>query len=118
MFMPQYFQAYTRPIPYAKPKTGQASAVASGGTALVAVSGPISGGFITNPALAADQGLGQPEALYADCVNPPGSSPGAGNNTTVALQPGETFVLPPLADGQPCWVNAASSGHLFTIEVW
>lgn len=89
-----------------------------GGAALPAVTGPINGGFITNPINSAAQGITNAENLYVDMVAAPGSTDATGYGTTVILQPGQNFVLPPLAAGVNVWINAATSGHRITGEVW
>lgn len=100
------------------PVAGNAAVVTTGGTAVVAVLGPTVGGFITNPLTAASQGLGSAEELFLDMVTAPGSTDSAANGTTSALQPGQTFTLPALSVGIKVYVNAASSGHKFTVNKW
>lgn len=102
----------------ATPAAGAASEVTTGGTAVVALSGPIGGGFVTNPPNAASQGIGAAENLYLDMVGTPGSTDADGNGTTVTLVPGQTFVLPSLATGVSVRVNAATSGHKFSVTKW
>lgn len=84
--------------------------VLKGGAPVVAMYGPVVGGFITNPALPADQGLPYAETLYVDATG--ADPPVAETGSAVALQPGETFIVP---DGQTenVVVNAASSKHRF-----
>lgn len=99
------------------PKAGTNSVVVTGGTPVQAVPANPNGGFITNPLTAADQGLGTAETLYVDPVSTtPGSTPGSGNGTATALAPGQTWYLIP-GQTTPTFVNAASSGHKFTV-VW
>lgn len=103
------------------PKTPRAldnSTIALGGTAVVAVTGPIYGGFLTNPFSAAAQGLPTAENLYIDMVGAPGSTDATANGTTVLLQPGQNFTFPWLAVGVLVRINAASSGHRVSGEVW
>ena len=90
---------------------GAASAVRYGGMSLVAVYPGGHGGFITNPASSFDQKLPRPEPLYVSIGAPAALLAGAG---TVELLPGDTFIVP---DGttEPTWVNAASSGHAFSV---
>ncbi len=65
--------------------------VAIGGTSVVAIYAPLVGGFITNPASAADQGLGAAELLFVDYTGPAAA---AVTGTTFALGPGETASVP------------------------
>jgi hypothetical protein len=93
--------------------------VTAGGTAVIAVSGPIGGGYITNGATLAAQGnIAAAENLYVDPVGAPGSTDLLANGTTTALQPGQTYQLPALAPGVNVKVNAATSGHKFSAVVW
>ena len=96
------------------PVAGAVSQVATGGTAVTAANANPNGGFITNPYSAADQGLGSAEVLY---INPVSTAGLAGNGTTFAIQPGGTWTI---IAGQttPTSVNAASSGHKFSVVVW
>jgi hypothetical protein len=66
------------------------------------------GGVIINPLSSIDQGLGVAESLYVSFSSPVTLSTGLG---TTELLPGQWFKVPPNTD---VWVNAASSGHLFT----
>lgn len=92
------------------PVVGDATSVAAGGTPVVAIAAGSQGGYIVNPALAADQNLVSVEPLYVDIVN---SAILGGYNTTVALAPGQSFtVIAGLATDVS--VNAASTGHRFT----
>lgn len=92
--------------------------IVTGGIALPAVTGPLNGGFLTNPINSTAQGIAAAENLYIDLVSPPGATDATGNNTTVIVQPGQNFVLPPLAAGVNVWINAATTGHKITGEVW
>jgi|SRR6185312_4360267 len=100
------------------PRALALSVVATGGTAVVAITGPISGGYIANPPNAASQGIGAAENLYVDMVGTPGSTDATGNGTTSVLGNGASFTLPALAAGVTVKVNAATSGHKFTGTVW
>lgn len=75
---------------------------------MIAAYGPGLGGVIQNPATAFAQGIANIETLYVDLNGPPGLEAG---RTTFAVEPGQTFNLPPFT--QPIWVNSASSGHRF-----
>lgn len=96
------------------PIAGAASTVVTGGTAVTAVPANPAGGFITNPYLAADQGIGTAESIYVDAVGTPGL---VGNGTTFTIAPGQTWTL---IGGQntPTQVNAATSGHKFSVVYW
>ncbi len=66
------------------------------------------GGIVINPLSSIDQGLGVAESLYVNITGPAASSAGQGTNE---LLPGQWFEVPRNSN---VWVNAASSGHLFT----
>lgn len=100
------------------PAAGSAAAVATGGTAVTAVTGPINGGFITNPSNAARQAIAAAEPLYVDMVGTPGSTDAVANGTTSALDLGQSYTLPALATGVTVKVNAATNGHKFTVVTW
>ncbi|HEY8685965.1 MAG TPA: hypothetical protein VIO57_10205 [Chloroflexota bacterium] len=117
------FVADTNPLPtYDAPHTpaaGTTTQIAVGGTAVVAITGPVRGGYIVNPSAAADQGIGVAESIYVDPVNSPGSAPGAGNGTAMPLVAGQSWTLPcAIPIGATVRVNAASSGHKFTVVIW
>jgi hypothetical protein len=98
------------------PKPGQNIVVTTGGTPVVVVPAGPNGGFITNPVYPADQGLGSgvsAEALYVDPLNP---ATLAANGTCFRLGPGETWEIIP-GQTTPTTVNAATSGHKFSV-VW
>lgn len=100
------------------PVPGPNTVITTGGTAVGCIPPNPNGGYVTNPLSAADQGLSTAEVLYLDPTNTsPGSTPGSGNGSAVALQPGQTWNVIP---GQTTTtvVNAASSGHKFTAVWW
>ncbi len=99
------------------PKAGTNSTIVTGGTAVVLVTGPCNGGYITNPPNTAAQGV-TAENVYVDPVAAPGSTDAAANGTTTLLVPGQSFTLPALAAGQFVRGNAATSGHKLTVVVW
>lgn len=109
-FIPQVFNL--------APEALIASSIATGGTAVVIVTGPCNGGFVTNPYNAAAQGIAAAENLYVDMVAAPGATDSAGNGTTVILQAGQNFTWPGPAPGVNIYVNAATTGHKFSGEVW
>ena len=84
--------------------------VATGGVPVVAFVGALYGGRITNPASSIDQGIAHLELLFVDIVNTAGLQ---ATSTTVALQPGQSFDVPP-NQTTPVSVNAATSGHRFS----
>jgi hypothetical protein len=72
------------------------------------------GGYIVNPALAADQGLSTAEVLYVNQVQPAAT---AANGTTIALQPGQSYtVIPNTTTGVS--VASLSANHKFTAVCW
>ena len=98
------------------PTAGTNTFIASGGSAVQAAPMNPTGGFITNPLTAADQGIsGDPEPLYIDPVGNCASL--AAGGTIFALAPGQTW---PLIAGQttPTFVNAPTSGHNFSVVWW
>jgi hypothetical protein len=100
------------------PSNGAAYQIVTGGTAITAVTGPIFGGFVTNPPNAVSQGIATQENAYVSLVAAPGSTDAAGNNTTLVLVPGATFNLPALGAGVNVYINAATTGHKFTVVTW
>jgi len=100
----------------ASPGAGSASTVVTGGTAIVAVGGPVRGCYITNPASATDQGIGAAESLYVD---PAKAATLTGNGSNTALVPGQSWSCPAsMASGSNVSVNATTSGHKLTVVVW
>lgn len=100
------------------PEAGLANVIEEDGVFITVATGPISGGFVTNPPSAAAQGLDAAENAYIDLVNPPGSTDATGNGTTSILFPGGYFTLPALAPGVNVYVNAPTAGHLFTVVTY
>jgi hypothetical protein len=102
--------------PPCTPAAGTAWTIATGGTAIIAITGPVRTGYITNPESNLDQGIEATEQGYVDMVNTPGSAPGSGNGTATSLDPGQTWSLPhPIPAGVTVKVNAATAGHKFTV---
>jgi hypothetical protein len=93
--------------------------VATGGQSIIALNpsaNGINGGFIVNGFLQNDQAIASnPEPLYVNITGQPASL--NANGSTFALQPGQPF---PLVSNMTnaIYVNAATSGHAFTIVVW
>lgn len=82
-----------------------------GAVSVVSMYGPLdSGGRITNPTEATDQGLADAEPLYVSLVGPAGLAP---SGSTFELNPGDTLSIP-AGTTTDVWVNAASSGHKFS----
>lgn len=104
----QFFHAAT-----ATPSAGAATAIGTGGTAVTAVTGPVNGCTIANGLTATDEGV-TIEPIY---VNPVTTATVQGNTTTYAIQPGQSFNCIP---GQTTNVsiNAATTGHKFTVVAW
>ena len=101
------------------PVAGLASVVTTGGTSVIAAGQNPNGGFIQNPSNAADQGLVTAEDLI---VNPVGSAAnpntsGVANGTNFRISPGGTWQLIP-GQTTSTSVNAASSGHKFSVTVY
>jgi hypothetical protein len=106
------------PVQQVTPVAATSSTITTGGTAVIIVTGPCNGGYVTNPVNAAAQGLSVTENAYLDFVNTPGSTDSAANGTTILIEPGQNFTLPPLAPGSNLKANAASNGHKLTVVVW
>ena len=96
------------------PSPGLVSIVASGGTAVVAAGPTANGIIITNPLTATDQGIGSAEPLY---INPVTTAGVAGNGTTFALAPGQSWSLN-FGQTTNTSVNAPTSGHQFSVVVF
>ena len=92
---------------------GVNSEIAVAGEPVITVYAGAAWATITNPRYAADQGLAIVEVLYVDLVNP--ASLGV-TITTVAIQPGGSFFVPPNKT-ENVTVNAASAGHMFSVFV-
>jgi Tfp pilus assembly protein PilW len=110
----QYGQWYINTAS-ATPIAGNASMVATGGTAVNALSvGPAHGCQVINPLAATDQNISTAEPLYINIVGPAAV---AANGSTAALAPGQSFQCVP---GQlsATSINAATSGHKFTVFAW
>jgi hypothetical protein len=73
-----------------------------------------SGGYVVNPAAAADQGLSAPEVLY---VNQVGPATLQANGTTIALQPGQSYNVIP-STTTPVSVASVNANHKFTSVQW
>lgn len=100
------------------PRACTSTTIATGGTAVTVIAGPLNGGFIYNPVSATSQGIGAAENLYVDMVATPGSTDAAGIGTTATLSPGQNFPLPMISGRITVKANAATSGHRFTAECW
>ncbi len=102
----------------AVPRAGTNNTITVAGQAILAVTGPINGGFIYNPPNAASQGINTAEDINLDMTGPPVAGDAAGYGTTCAIIAGQTFNLPPLAPGVQVWVNAVTVAHKITVVVW
>lgn len=96
------------------PVAGTNTKINLGATAVIAAPANVNGGYITNPALASDQGIAIAESLLVSPVTPPSL---IGNTTAIRLQPGETYMVIP-GSVNPVWVNATTTGHKFTCVVY
>jgi hypothetical protein len=97
------------------PTAGIAVATSStAGQPINAISPNVSGGFIINPLAPADQGLQNAETLYVSQVGPAAL---VANDTTLALQPGQSYsVIPGTTTGVS--VASVSANHQFTCVQW
>lgn len=100
------------------PQAGTVSVVAAGTTPVEAIPANPKGGFITNPATAADQGNSAPDALPENLyVSPVGLATLEANGTTFSLAPGQSWSV--IANQTTATsVNAATSGHKFSVVWW
>jgi hypothetical protein len=89
--------------------------IVTGGTAVAIITGPINGGWLTNPASAEDQGIEVPESLYLSQSAVPGL---VGNGPVENLYPGQNWTFGPLNAGVTVRVNAETAGHMFAGEIW
>ena len=99
----------------AVPVQGQ-TVVTSGtvGLAVIAIAANQSGGYITNPSSAADQGVAVAESLYVDPVQ---NAHNAAGGTTSELRPGQTFYIIPYS-ATPVTVTSKTANHNFTAVQW
>ena len=86
-------------------------AVLAGGTATVAIFGPVAGGSITNPVLASDQGISVSEAIYVDISG--AAAVLQETATCIPIQPGQRYKIPAGLITNVS-VNAKTSGHRFS----
>jgi hypothetical protein len=84
------------------------------GTALIAIDQNMSGGYIVNPLLASDQGIAVAEVLFVNQVT---LASVVANQTTIALQPGQSYTVIPNTT-TPVTVAAQSASHKFTSVEW
>jgi len=101
-------------VPATTPYAAAASKVETGGTPVTVAFGPVAGGIITNPRLAADQGLPSAHVLYVDPVGPAATNE---TITTVKIQPGASFMIP-VGQTTNVSVNARNSGHKFSAVIF
>jgi hypothetical protein len=92
------------------PVKGVNTIVLTAGSAVLVSTGDAIDGYIINPGTIADQGLTALNILYVDPTYP--ATPYE-TETTVAIQPGGRYYIPPLV-GTGVWVNSKASGHKFT----
>jgi hypothetical protein len=95
------------------PIAGSTAVIATGGDAVVAVPAGPNGGYIVNPYLASDQNISVAEWLYVD---PVGEAILGSYGTTSGVAPGGSFNIISGSTVETT-VNAATSGHRFTV-VW
>lgn len=97
------------------PVQGLATATASvAGQPINAIGPNVGGGYIVNPLTAGDQGLTLAEQLFISQVGPAAL---VANDSTLALQPGQSYtVIPGTTTGVS--VASASPSHKFTAVMW
>jgi hypothetical protein len=97
------------------PTAGLASQTsATPGIPVNAIAANVTGGYVVNPLLAADQGLAAAEVLYVNQVQ---ASTVLANGTTIALQPGQSYTVIPNTT-TPVSVASQSASHKFTAVQW
>ena len=96
------------------PLPGLVTVVTTGGTPVTVVPAGPSGGLITNPLLASDQGIANAEPLYINIIS---NATLQGNVTTFALQPGQSWNVIP-GQTTSTSANATTNGHAFTAVYW
>ena len=82
------------------------------------MAGPVNGGFITNPLNAAAQNIVTAENANIDMVATPSAGDAGGSGTAQLLVPGQSFTVPALSSSGTIKINASTTGHKFTCEVW
>ncbi len=97
-----------------KPHACDKTTVVTGGSAVVAISGPVNGYYIVNPLTTIDEGIGTVEPLYVDTTTT-ATTTGSGTNT--ALAPGQPFYGIG-GSNVAVSVNAATSSHAFSCVRW
>jgi hypothetical protein len=97
------------------PTVGSATQTPSSpGIPVNAIAANVTGGYVVNPLLAADQGLATAEVLYVNQVQP---SSTVGNGSTIVLQPGQSYTVIPNTT-TPVSVCSLSASHKFTAVQW
>jgi hypothetical protein len=97
------------------PTAPTASAIAVGGAATTLATGPWQGGFVQNPLTAGDQNIAAAEVVYLNLVT---AATAVGRGTNIALQPGDSFILPPVGAGVNLSAIAATTGHALSVELF
>jgi len=93
------------------PTKGFVSVILAANHSVQVTSGDALGGYIYNPKDAYDQKLSVPTVLYVD---PTGPAANQITSTTVALQPGQRFDIPPQSE-YGIFVNSIAVGHHFVV---
>jgi len=91
-----------------------ATAIATGGTAVTVVTGPVHGCMINNPLTATGQSIATAEPLFLNFYGTATTTEGGG---VFALQPGQPFTCPVGFTGNIS-ANAATSSHTFSGVKW
>lgn len=96
------------------PAPGVNSVVVTGNVPVIAIGPNPNGGFIVNPANADDQGLPNIESLFVSPVN---DATLQASGVTFEIKPGQSWSV--IANqSTPTSVNAATSGHRFSVVQW
>lgn len=92
------------------PLPGLVTTIVNGGTPVEVAPGGVNGGFIQNPNNDTDQGV-PAEPLYVNAID---SATLNGFGNTFRIEPGGTWFFIP-GQTTPTSVNAATSGHRFSV---
>ena len=98
------------------PMQGLVTVIAMGGVGVMVIPPGAYGGYIWNPYTASDQGIGATEPLYVNPIQAPSLQ---GFGATSVLYPGAgPWTVPVPKSTAGVFVNAATSGHQFTVVYW
>lgn len=100
--------------PEVQPQQGLATSITLGGQAVMVIPPGAYGGYIWNPYTETDQGV-PIEPLFINPISAPSLE---AFGATVAIYQGQNFEVPVAKSVTGIWVNAATTGHRFTVVYW